>query len=210
MCRRQPSGADHQVQKGIAMRLTVLGGGGFRVPTGARRAACGRLPDAGHRSRPARRRPCPAAAYRRSAGGSASSAPDDRPRIHVESDLADAVRGSDFVFSAIRVGGLAGRVCDERAALANGVLGQETTGAGGVCYGLRTIPVALRIAETVRTLARTPTSSTSPIRPAWSPSHVCRARRPRHRYLRLAGRMFKRVGRALGVDPSTPGSTTPG
>ena len=65
----------------------------------------------------------------------------------------EAVAGADFVFSAMRVGGLAGRVCDERSALDLGVLGQETTGAGGVCYGLRTIPVALRLAEVVRRAA---------------------------------------------------------
>jgi 6-phospho-beta-glucosidase len=53
------------------------------------------------------------------------------------------------VFSAIRVGGLAGRVHDERAALDLGVLGQETTGAAGIAFALRTGPVALEIARTV-------------------------------------------------------------
>ena len=72
------------------------------------------------------------------------------PEVVVEDDLAKALTGTDFVFSAIRVGGLRGRTCDERSALAEGVLGQETTGAGGICYGLRTVPVALRIAEAVR------------------------------------------------------------
>ena len=44
-------------------------------------------------------------------------------------------------------------MCDERSALAQGVLGQETTGAGGVTYGLRTVPVAVRLARTVREVA---------------------------------------------------------
>ena len=61
--------------------------------------------------------------------------------------------GADFVFSAIRVGGLEGRVVDERLALDLGLLGQETTGPGGVGYGLRTVPVALAIAERVGLLA---------------------------------------------------------
>ena len=65
-------------------------------------------------------------------------------------ELAEAVRGADFIFSAIRVGGLAGRTWDERAALQHGLLGQETTGAGGLCYGLRTVPVALALAAVVR------------------------------------------------------------
>ncbi|WP_257478658.1 family 4 glycosyl hydrolase [Acidipropionibacterium jensenii] len=71
------------------------------------------------------------------------------PTLHITTDLAEAVRGADFVFSAIRVGGLAGRVHDERAALDLGVLGQETTGAAGIAFALRTGPVALEIARTV-------------------------------------------------------------
>ena len=60
----------------------------------------------------------------------------------VTTELDAALEGADFVFSAIRVGGLAARVQDERVALELGVLGQETTGPGGIAYGLRTVPVA--------------------------------------------------------------------
>ena len=77
----------------------------------------------------------------------------DPPRVVVTSDLDTALRGADFVFSAIRVGGLAGRTRDERVALDLGVLGQETTGPGGLAYALRTVPVALHIAERTRHLA---------------------------------------------------------
>jgi 6-phospho-beta-glucosidase len=64
-------------------------------------------------------------------------------------DLADAVEGADFVFCAIRVGQLEGRVVDEDVPLGLGVLGQETTGPGGICFALRTIPVMVRLAETM-------------------------------------------------------------
>jgi 6-phospho-beta-glucosidase len=64
-------------------------------------------------------------------------------------DLDRAVDGADFVLCAIRVGGLAGRAIDERLALAEGLIGQETTGAGGIAFALRTVPVMLRIASTV-------------------------------------------------------------
>src|SRR4051812_27460497 len=64
-------------------------------------------------------------------------------------DLDDAVEGADFVFSAIRVGRLEGRVVDEAVPLELGVLGQETTGPGGICFALRTIPEMVRLAETV-------------------------------------------------------------
>jgi 6-phospho-beta-glucosidase len=73
--------------------------------------------------------------------------------VRIADGLDDALRGADFVFSAIRVGGTAGRVRDERVPLAEGVLGQETVGAGGVLYGLRTVPVALHIAERVAAVA---------------------------------------------------------
>ena len=61
--------------------------------------------------------------------------------------LEDAVDGADFVFSAIRVGQLEGRVVDESVPLGLGVLGQETTGPGGICFALRTIPAMTALAE---------------------------------------------------------------
>jgi 6-phospho-beta-glucosidase len=64
-------------------------------------------------------------------------------------DLEDAVEGATVVFCAIRVGGLEGRAVDERIPLAEGVLGQETVGPGGISFALRTVPVMLEIAETV-------------------------------------------------------------
>lgn len=67
--------------------------------------------------------------------------------------LGDAARGADFVFSAIRVGQEASRVADERIALEAGVLGQETTGAGGFAMALRTIPVLLEYAKTLEQVA---------------------------------------------------------
>lgn len=74
----------------------------------------------------------------------------DAPRLIPCRDLASAVDGTDFIFSAIRVGGLKGRALDERIGLDLGVIGQETVGAGGISYALRTIPVALAMAKTIR------------------------------------------------------------
>lgn len=73
--------------------------------------------------------------------------------VHATTSLDKAVADSDFVFSAMRVGGLRGRIADERVALDLGVIGQETTGPGGIAYALRTIPVAMRVAERVHALA---------------------------------------------------------
>jgi 6-phospho-beta-glucosidase len=135
------------------MRLTILGGGGFRVPLVHRALLAdegpGRVTELVlHDLDPARLR-----TIGRVLADAEAVSGRTGPRLRVETDLATALHGADFVFSAIRVGGLAGRVCDERAALDRGVLGQETTGAGGVCYGLRTVPVAMHVARTVRRVA---------------------------------------------------------
>lgn len=61
--------------------------------------------------------------------------------IVLTNSVEEAVTDVDYVVTAIRVGGDEGRVKDERTALNLGVIGQETTGAGGFSYALRTIPV---------------------------------------------------------------------
>ncbi|MCZ2404687.1 6-phospho-beta-glucosidase [Paenarthrobacter sp. Z7-10] len=78
---------------------------------------------------------------------------EDAPRLLPTTSLEAAVEGSDFVFAAVRVGGLEGRRCDEHVALDLNVLGQETTGPGGLAYALRTIPVMMELATLVRELA---------------------------------------------------------
>ncbi|GGT05344.1 6-phospho-beta-glucosidase [Streptomyces kurssanovii] len=134
------------------MKLTILGGGGFRVPLvygallgdqGEGRVTRVTLHDVdGGRLD----------AVSRVLAEQAAGHPD-APEVVVTLDLDEAVRGADFVFSAIRVGGLEGRAEDERVALREGVLGQETVGAGGIAYGLRTVPVAVGIARRIAALA---------------------------------------------------------
>ncbi|CAM5629984.1 6-phospho-beta-glucosidase [Streptomyces avidinii] len=135
------------------MRLTILGGGGFRVPLvyGALLGdhAEGRVSHVTLYDEDARRL---GAMARVLADQAAAAGVTDAPSVTATTDLDEALRGADFVFSAIRVGGLEGRAADERIALAEGVLGQETVGAGGIAYGLRTVPVAREIA---RRIART-------------------------------------------------------
>ncbi|QIY65492.1 MULTISPECIES: 6-phospho-beta-glucosidase [unclassified Streptomyces] len=134
------------------MRLTILGGGGFRVPLvygallGDR--AEGRVTRVVLHDVDAERLTAVARVLNEQAAGDA-----DAPEVSFTTDLDDALRGADFVFSAIRVGGLEGRAADERIALDEGVLGQETVGAGGIAYGLRTVPVAVDIARRVARLA---------------------------------------------------------
>lgn len=77
----------------------------------------------------------------------------DAPLIVPTTSLHSAIEGSDFIFSAIRVGGLEGRRCDEHVALDLNVLGQETTGPGGIAYAIRTVPVTMEIARLIHELA---------------------------------------------------------
>jgi 6-phospho-beta-glucosidase len=130
------------------MKLTIVGGGGFRVPLvyGALLEKAGRLGleevvlhdiDETRLARIGTVLDGLAAEHRQ------------RLPFRTTTVLEDAVDGADFVFCAIRVGQLEGRVVDESVPLGLGVLGQETTGPGGICFALRTIPAMTALAETM-------------------------------------------------------------
>ena len=70
-------------------------------------------------------------------------------KVEVTTEFTKAIRGADFIYTAIRVGSEEGRAIDERVALRYGVLGQETTGPGGFAMALRTIPVMLEYAKII-------------------------------------------------------------
>ncbi|HEY0000418.1 MAG TPA: 6-phospho-beta-glucosidase [Actinoplanes sp.] len=131
-------------------RLTILGGGGFRVPLvyGALLGDDSPISEVVLHDVDRGR----LAAIRGVLAAQAAGA-RHAPRITATADLTGALTGADFVFSAIRVHGLEGRVIDERVALTAGMLGQETVGAGGISYGLRTVPVADAIARRIALVA---------------------------------------------------------
>src|ERR1700685_2912853 len=66
------------------------------------------------------------------------------------SSLDDGLDGAAAVLIQLRVGGQAARNTDETWPLDYDCLGQETTGAGGLAKALRTVPLALDIAEQAR------------------------------------------------------------
>jgi len=70
--------------------------------------------------------------------------------VETTTDIDAGVTDSDAVLLQLRVGGQAARMQDEAWPLECGCIGQETTGAGGLAKALRTVPVVLDIAETVR------------------------------------------------------------
>ena len=64
-------------------------------------------------------------------------------RITRTTDSREALTDANFVITTFRVGGIESRVIDEQVPLNHGILGQETTGAGGFAMGIRSIPVLL-------------------------------------------------------------------
>jgi 6-phospho-beta-glucosidase len=130
------------------VKLAIIGGGGFRVPLvyGGLLRRRDRLPFDEvvlHDVDPDRLQRMGTVLH-----GLAQERATELP-FHTTTDLTEAVAGADFVFCAIRVGRLEARVVDESVPLALHVLGQETTGPGGICFALRTIPQMMRLAETM-------------------------------------------------------------
>jgi 6-phospho-beta-glucosidase len=130
------------------MKLAVLGGGGVRMPTFVRAVLASRPgafdeiclfePDAIRRATTAR------------LAAEIGDVLGQPGVVTVTADAAEAFTGSDYVFSAIRVGGDRGRVIDEQVALHRGIVGQETTGPGGCAMALRTIPVVLSYCDLLK------------------------------------------------------------
>ncbi|MBT2568401.1 6-phospho-beta-glucosidase [Arthrobacter sp. ISL-85] len=131
------------------MRLLIAGGGGFRVPLIYRALVSG--PYSGlvtelvlYDVDPARLEAVTTVLRSMPAGKGA------RLPVHASTGLSAALSGTAMVFAAIRPGGTAGRVADEKVAQDLGLLGQETTGAGGISFALRTIPHMLDLARLMR------------------------------------------------------------
>ena len=73
--------------------------------------------------------------------------------VHLTTDQRQAVDGASYVITQLRVGGIQARREDEYLGRRHGLIGQETTGVGGMSKALRTIPVILNIAADMDELA---------------------------------------------------------
>ena len=80
-----------------------------------------------------------------------------------------AVAGAAYVITQLRVGKMPARRADEYLGRRHGLIGQETTGVGGMAKALRTIPVILRSPTICASLRPGRCWSTSPTPPGWSP-----------------------------------------
>jgi hypothetical protein len=75
-------------------------------------------------------------------------------KVVLTTDQRQSVAGSRYVITQLRVGQMQARGADEYLGQRHGLIGQETTGVGGMVKALRTIPVILQIASDMRELAK--------------------------------------------------------
>lgn len=76
-----------------------------------------------------------------------------RFKVILSTDQRESIRGAAYVITQLRVGHMPARREDEYLGRRHGLIGQETTGIGGMAKALRTIPVALEIAKDIREVA---------------------------------------------------------
>jgi len=74
-------------------------------------------------------------------------------KVVLSTNQREAVSGAAYVITQLRVGQMPARVTDEYLGKRHGLIGQETTGVGGMAKALRTIPVILGIAKDMRETA---------------------------------------------------------
>lgn len=74
-------------------------------------------------------------------------------KIVLSTNQREAIAGASYVCTQFRVGQMQARREDEYLGLRHGLIGQETTGIGGMAKALRTIPVILGIAKDIRETA---------------------------------------------------------
>jgi 6-phospho-beta-glucosidase len=134
------------------MKLTVIGGGGVRAVFLAKGVAARRkesgidtlmLYDIDERRLATIVPLCRHAAL----------AVDPLLEVRFTSDLDEAIDGAEAFITTVRVGGDHSRVLDESIAMKHKLLPQETTGIGGFCMAMRTIPVLRGYCERIRAVA---------------------------------------------------------
>ncbi len=74
-------------------------------------------------------------------------------KVVLSTNQRESIAGASYVTTQLRVGMMPARRGDEYLGLRHGLIGQETTGVGGMAKALRTIPVILSIADDIRQTA---------------------------------------------------------
>ena len=74
-------------------------------------------------------------------------------KVILSTNQRESVKGASYVTTQLRVGQMPARREDEYLGRRHNLIGQETTGIGGMAKALRTIPVILQLAEDMAELA---------------------------------------------------------
>jgi 6-phospho-beta-glucosidase len=80
-------------------------------------------------------------------------AKDEPFKVVLSLDQREAIAGASYVITQLRVGMMPARRGDEYLGRRHSLIGQETTGVGGMAKALRTIPVILDIAKDIHEVA---------------------------------------------------------
>ncbi|MDY6868978.1 MAG: 6-phospho-beta-glucosidase, partial [Chloroflexota bacterium] len=79
-----------------------------------------------------------------------AKANDARFEVKLSTHQQESIRDASYVITQLRVGKMNARREDEYLGQRHGLIGQETTGVGGMAKALRTIPVILDIARDIQ------------------------------------------------------------
>src|SRR5215472_5241117 len=75
-------------------------------------------------------------------------------KLNICTSPEQAIADADYVLTSVRAGGIEARAKDETIALAHGLVGQETVGAGGFACAMRNLSVMLEYAHLIERVAR--------------------------------------------------------
>lgn len=74
-------------------------------------------------------------------------------KVVPSTDVAEGVAGAAYIINHVRVGGMQARIRDEKVPPQEGIIGDESLGAGGFANALRTLPVVFEMAEKIEKAA---------------------------------------------------------
>lgn len=106
-------------------------------------------------------------------------------KLVVSTDPKEAFTDAEFIFAQMRVGKYAMRETDEKIPLAHGCVGQETCGAGGLAYGLRTIYPMMEVIDYAEKYSLPNHWILNYSNPAAIVSEACRVLRPNARIINI-------------------------
>lgn len=130
------------------MKLTVLGGGGVRSPFLAK-SLTNKAKELGIKKIVFMDNDKEKLEIYGGIAKRVAAATDENIIFELTTNAKEAVTDANYIITTLRVGQDEGRYQDEKTAQKYGILGQETTGAGGFAMSLRSIPVLIEYCKLI-------------------------------------------------------------